>query len=417
METCSSKRFKRPKFRAAGALIVSFLLMTSFTLNILSTYSSASTASGYWTQIAPLPKPYYSIYGAVALNGNVYFLGYGMAERYDPKTNLWTSITPIPTSNDWPTGGGMVTVCENKIYVIGLPHEPTHVYDPTTNTWANRSSIPDWLTGRKANTVNNKIYVIGGATFSQGIIFTSGTNYLYDPTKDSWMTMAPIPVPVEGYASAVLDDKIYLIGGGTETSSPIDASNLVQIFDPKTNIWSNGTSIPIGVSGAGACATSGLLASKGIYVVGGTTTVSGGWLSMDYEDYYKTNLNQVYDPETGNWSKAAPIPDKRLSLSLVNVNDLLYAIGGQNGTEDIEVTERSNKTQVMELFASTKAQSTWQYNPIGHSLPKEQESDGNVSDSDVSSESFPWLPISVVSVVIAVVVVVSGAVFLKKSRR
>lgn len=97
-------------------------------------------------------------------------------------------------------------------------------------------------------------------------------------------------------------------------------------------------------------------------MVGGTTTVSVGWLSMDYEDYYTTGLNQVYDPETGNWSKAAFILDKRLSLSLVDVNDLLYAISGQNGTEDIEVTERSNMTEVMELLRRLKL------NQLGNTL-------------------------------------------------
>ncbi len=252
---------------------------------------------------------------------------------------------------------------------------------------------------------------MGGATFVQGIIFTSATNYVYAPTNDSWSTMAPIPVPVEGYASAVLDGKIYVIGGGTQTSTPIDASDPVQIFDPETNRWSNGTSIPVGVSGADACTTSGFLAPKRIYVVGGTTTVSGGWLSMDFEDYYKTDLNQVYDPETGNWSTAASIPDKRWSLSLVNVNDLLYVVGGQNGSDEgITWTERGNWTELMQRFASTKAQSTWQYTPIGYNLPKEYEPDEDVSDSDIQHGSFPWLPVAVVSVAVAAVV------YLKKYR-
>ena len=210
------------------------LILSVFSMAaVSSTFSSTSIASDYWTHAAPLPKPYYSIYGAATLNGNIYFIGNGIAERYDPETDIWTSIASMPTSNSWPTGGAMVTACENKIYVIGVPDEPTQVYDPATNMWANRSSIPGWLIGRKANVVDNKIYVMGGATFVQGIIFTSAANYVYDPANDLWSVMAPIPLPVEGYASVVLDGKIYLIGEGAETSQPIDANNLVQIITQK----------------------------------------------------------------------------------------------------------------------------------------------------------------------------------------
>jgi N-acetylneuraminic acid mutarotase len=394
-------------------ITIGLILLLLFSLMAVpSSFSSTSIASDYWTQVAPLPKPYYSIYGAAALNGIIYFIGDGVAERFDAETNIWTEIASMPKSNSWPVGGGMVTACENKIYVMGLPDEPTHVYDPATNTWSNRSSVPGWLTGRKANVVDNKIYVMGGATFVQGIIFTSATNYVYDQTNDSWSAMAPIPVPVEGYASAVLDGKIYLIGGGTETSHPIDASNLVQIFDPETNSWINGTSVPVGVSGAGACATSGLLAPERIYVVGGTTRVSGGWLSMDVEDYYRTDLNQVYDPETSNWSVGASLPDKRLSSSLVNVDDLLYAIGGQNGTDNgIVLTERSNMTEVMQRFASTKVQATLKYVPLGYNL------NGAVVDSSSIFEMpFLWLSVAV-SMAVAAVVAVAVMVYFKKRQR
>jgi N-acetylneuraminic acid mutarotase len=358
--------------------------------------------------VAPLPTPHYFVLGAAVADEKIYFFGHGISERYDPPTNIWSAIAPMPVYNSWAT----VTACQNKIYVIGgLADKPTQVYDPATNTWANRTSIPQSFCRQKASVVGDKIYVMGGAIFVQGIIMTSSTNYVYDLATDSWSTMAPIPMPVEGYASAVLDDKIYIIGGGTTTGFPIDASKTVQIFDPESNQWSNGTSIPTGVSCAGACTTSGLFAPERIYVVGGTTRVSGGWLSIDPEAESKTDLTQVYDPATGEWSLAAPMLDKRWFVSLVNVDDLLYAVGGQNGSDDgIYVTERSNMTEVMQRFASTKVQATVKYIPIGYD-------ETPAASPTPTADTVPAVPFLAVSVFAIVIMVVGLLVYFKKRKR
>lgn len=56
----------------------------------------------------------------------------------------------------------------------------------------------------------NKIYMIGGK-YSSGWI--DNTNEAYDPTTDTWTIRTPIPTPVGFYASAVFNNRIYVIGG------------------------------------------------------------------------------------------------------------------------------------------------------------------------------------------------------------
>jgi hypothetical protein len=388
-------------------LLLVLVLAASSLLTVKPALSITRPVENTWTKTAPLPAPYYFVLGAAVVDEKIYFLGDGISERYDSETNIWTSIAPLPIYNSWAT----VAACQNKIYVIGgLADKPTQVYDPATNTWANRTSIPESSSRQKANVVRDKIYVMGGAIFPQGIIKTSASNYVYDPATDSWSTMAPVPTPVEGYASAVLDDKIYIIGGGTTTGFPIDASKTVQIFDPESNQWSNGTSIPTGVSCAGACTTSGLFAPERIYVVGGTTRVSGGWLSIDPEAESKTDLTQVYDPATGEWSLAAPMPDKRWFVSLLNVDDLLYAVGGQNGSDDgIYVTERSNMTEVMQRFASTKVQATVKYIPIGYN-------ETPAASPTPTADTAPAVLFLAVSVFAIVIMVVGLLVYFRKRK-
>ncbi len=78
-----------------------------------------------------------------------------------------------------------------------------------------------------------------GGTLPDGSI--SNANEVYNPSKDSWSTAAPIPTPVGLYASAVVDNKIYVEGGGKNGPAIID---LNQIYDPQTNNvdpWSTAT--------------------------------------------------------------------------------------------------------------------------------------------------------------------------------
>jgi hypothetical protein len=157
--------------------------------------SGGAVVEDSWTTVAPLPVSYSGFIGAAAVDGEIYFIGYDLCERYDPGTNTWASIAPLPIYT-----GSAVVVCQNKIYVIG--GDPTQVYDPATDTWENRTSIPRTIYRQQANVVDDKIYVIFGQQPSPlSIINPSDVNYVYDSATDSWSTMASIPTPVEGYAS------------------------------------------------------------------------------------------------------------------------------------------------------------------------------------------------------------------------
>ena len=69
--------------------------------------------------------------------------------------------------------------------------------------------MPTARAGMQANVVNGKIYVIGGEE-SDGVV---AVNEVYHPVTDTWSTKTSIPTPVSAYASAVVDEKIYVIGG------------------------------------------------------------------------------------------------------------------------------------------------------------------------------------------------------------
>ncbi len=124
---------------------------------------------------------------------------------------------------------------------------------------------------------------------------------VYDPETDTWASKTPPPVKVCAYASAVIDNKIYIIGG-----SPI--GKLTQIYDPETDTWGFGAPIPNPCRGAATGATTGIYAPKRIYVMGGYPTF---------------DLNQVYDPETDTWAMGPIMPARGYGLGIAVINDTL----------------------------------------------------------------------------------------------
>ncbi len=61
---------------------------------------------------------------------------------------------------------------------------------------------------------------------------------VYDTVTDTWTTAEPIPTAVAYHMSAVLDKKIYIIGGAVEVT-------LNQIYDTVTDLWSIGADLPV----------------------------------------------------------------------------------------------------------------------------------------------------------------------------
>jgi hypothetical protein len=56
-----------------------------------------------------------------------------------------------------------------------------------------------------------------------------GTNEEYNPTTDTWTTKASMPTPRIDFAITVYQGKIYCIGGTTDYYS---YSNLNEVYDP-----------------------------------------------------------------------------------------------------------------------------------------------------------------------------------------
>jgi N-acetylneuraminic acid mutarotase len=306
--------------------------MSSPSPNPTAVNAPTSTSSpNSWTSEAPMSTAEGG-YGTAVLNGIIYVIGSSTTYAYNPVINTWTSKAPMIT----PRTSFAVAAFNNWIYVIGgseenseLPCSVNEVYDPSTNTWATAAAMPTARMEMQADTVNGKIYVMGGslAQTTGELNFTVSTTEIYDPATDSWSTGASMPYPVYQAASAVVDNNIYVIGGQDPSlfsRQNLNAQNVQfnQIYNPATNSWRLGAPIPAIALSSGAGATTGVLAPERIYVFGSITPAV--YLGA-------SNQNYAYDPTTNSWASGAPMPYACAGPAVAVVNDLLYIMGdGQN---------------------------------------------------------------------------------------
>ncbi len=219
---------------------------------------------------------------------------------------------------------------QDKIYVFGgqilvnghrVVINVSEAYDPATDSWATLTPMPHYGEDFAAyDVVGNRIYLVGN--------FTD----VYDPATNSWTTKATIPTLTAHSANAEVDGKIYVMSGNHWGNDPQFYSpiNLTQIYNPQSDSWSAGAPVPVGVASAAAVATSGANAPKAIYMVGGLTLTADPHGNYNY---YPQKVVQVYFPANDSWASGADMPTARYALAACALSDEVYAMGGSNARE------------------------------------------------------------------------------------
>ena len=313
----------------ALALALVLVLLASSLIVAVKPVSAAIPAENSWTTKAPMSIARSSL-GVAEANGKIYAIGGSSEnevtstnEEYDPITNSWINKQPMPIPMDY----FATAVYQNKVYCIG--EKVNEVYNPTTDTWETKTAMPTPRTGVQAKVANNRIYVIGGyvqANYTTQNFTNSflALNEAYDPETDTWTTRTPIPIATATYASSVVDNKIYILGGLSKSGD----GKMNQIYDSETDTWRQGAPAPSTIAYAQACSTSGMNAPKRIYM-----------LTQDFsspeEPYNQPIINLVYDPGQDTWMTGTALPTTRRDFGFNVANDILYVIGGVTETFDL----------------------------------------------------------------------------------
>jgi N-acetylneuraminic acid mutarotase len=279
---------------------------------------------------------------------------------YDPKTDSWTRKTDMPTARRWPAA----CVVDGIIYVIGggCMFSPAlnavEAYDPQTDTWVTKAHLPAARSAVSACAVDGIIYAIGGVigTISAGngqvlttveaydpktdqwsqkaslptaggfapanavngiiYVFFHRQTFAYDPTANRWTTKASIPTwSLNSYftASSAVDGIVYLFGGSTHDGNT--TYDLTVAYDPVLNKFTAKRKIPVTCEAA-ACAT----IDGEIYHSGGANQdpVVHPFGAAYYDSLW------VFDPQGG-------VPPQISSLTIESTNSVRLAWEGEAG--------------------------------------------------------------------------------------
>jgi N-acetylneuraminic acid mutarotase len=160
--------------------------------------------------------------------------------------------------------------------------------------------------------IDNLSYVFGGvdSNLTGGITVLKSLE-IFDSVSNSWKTSTPMTTPRFAFATAVLDEKIYAIGGSDETS----VLKTVEIFDPKLDSWYQGISLPTAINNAKAISVEGK-----IYLVGGSDNGTS-----------TSNKLFCFDSLSNQWKSLANMPTARTNHELILFENRIWAIGGQTG--------------------------------------------------------------------------------------
>lgn len=178
---------------------------------------------------------------------------------------------------------------------------PSAVEDPLpTSEWTARSDALVPLTEVAAAPFGGQVWVAGGyADNGQSVTDVQ----VYDPATDSWSTGPSLPQGVNHSALVEAGDRLVLVGGYLGDNTPTDA---VRVLDPATGEWADGPPLPE-PRGAGAAAWDG---QRIVYGGGvGPDGVAGdvwaleddAWVSLGVLDPPREHLSAASDGEGSVW--------------------------------------------------------------------------------------------------------------------
>jgi len=200
--------------------------------------------------------------------------------------------------------GGLLAVALGLVAGTAMPGDAA----AQTGTWSTKAPMPTARVDTAAAVVDGKMYVIGGTLGKEP--FTA--NEQYDPATDRWRARAPMPRGIHHQGLAVVDGKIYAFGGFTLPAhgGPVDVA---LVYDPKADSWRTLPNLSSPRASPSAVALDGK-----IHVIGGRGP-----------DAVTVPTHEVFDPATEQWSRLAPLPKGRDHAGLIVVDGKIHAIGGR----------------------------------------------------------------------------------------
>ncbi len=199
-------------------------------------------------------------------------------------------------------GGSKSTASPTPIANVQQEFRPTPPPAAGALAWASRAPLPTPRSEVASAVLDDKIFLIGGFTASGQ---NSNTVQVYDSARDLWEAMPALPQARDHAMAAALAGRVYVFGGGLG-----DATRTTFAFDEAARAWSRKADMPFRRTAGGAA------------VLGDRILIAGGAGDSPQE-------TMVYDPATDRWSAGPALPAPREHLAVVSAGGAVYVIAGR----------------------------------------------------------------------------------------
>jgi hypothetical protein len=247
------------------------------------------TGTASWHDLAPLPTARGNL-ATAELGGLVYAVGglrwggsreLDVVETFDPTLGRWATSLPLPQ----PRGGPGAASLDGRLYVAGgriflggnrsLIANSVVAYDPETNVWKSVAPMPTARERHRLVASGRHLYAIGGLGLSGQSLRTVER---YDPKSNSWRTMNPmfesrvVPCAV---ATKVGTRSVLVVVAGVEFSNGafVKARRNTEVFDLEDGRWTVLDVLLPGERGSHDCAVE---TDGTVLAIGGFGNTSGG---------------------------------------------------------------------------------------------------------------------------------------------
>jgi hypothetical protein len=258
---------------------------------------------------------------AVVLGGVVVAIGgfdadrgtLGSVEAWGAGDASWTYLPPLPVAVHHPAAG----VLDGRLVVVGGYRGPgleratdaVQVFDPETRTWSLAAPLPSPRGSPAAAVVGDRLIVVGGARDGVSLADVAA----YDAAADAWTVRAPMPTARDHLGVVELGGRLHAVGG--RDGSRDFALDVHEVYDPEGDRWTTAAPLPTGRSGHAVAVLDGCL-----YALGG----EGNRRSRDG----MFDAVERFDPDTGAWTRLAPMALPRHGAGVVALDGALVIVGG-----------------------------------------------------------------------------------------
>ena len=207
-------------------------------------------ASGAWTPSGTMPWPHDSHDATLMRNGKVLVTGSPLLSDqktvWDPATGNFTVTTDLCCDRE---GSTATLLMDGRVLILGGPITSIpEIYNPATDTVTQMGPAPDSRRYHRAVLLNDgRVLVVGGfKVVLPGPSFFGLDPWIYSPATDTWEVVPGGHPTMHGEIGiALLANGDVLVAGGKTLGPPaVGLTDQVSIFDPDSNTWSAGPSLP-----------------------------------------------------------------------------------------------------------------------------------------------------------------------------